>query len=399
MIRIMALMIVMVLISICGTITQSSAEENSNIIGFGENQQLKILIVADTQDTENPQEAMLTLLNTSLDTAKPDLVVLLGDMIHGPSVHGIDNVKKAIDAIVTPIVERKIPFALVFGNHDEECGISNEEQLKIYQSYPGCLATEGKELPGCGNYYFVVENPIYPENPVLLWFFDSGNRAEPGRGKYGYVKEEQNAWMEEEFLNLKEQYGAPISYVFQHIPVPQVYNMIKTVPFGTKGSVSSFNSMMSKWYILDDEYIWAGSMGEGPGASEYDSGEFDTWKKTNVKAAFFGHDHVNDYCGTYDGIDLIATSGVGFFLYGKGDEHGTRIVTINADAPAEYETQMLYYKDIVKESLPGFFAATLGVLVRGYVLVGVGILSITLILVLTLRKSKKSKAKRNDASQ
>ena len=360
---------------------------------------LRILIIADPQDIDTPQPAMLSLMNASLDAAEPDLVVFLGDMIHGRDLRGEDRVRKAIDAAVSPVVERGIPFALVFGNHDEECGISKEEQLKIYQSYPGCLAVDGEDLPGCGNYYLVVENTVQPESPVVLWFMDSGSYAEEGKGTYGYVTEEQNEWMLSAYEKLCEKYASPVSYVFQHIPVPQIYNMIKEVPFGTSGAVTCYGPNFGKWYVLDDEYIWAGHMGEGPCSSEYDSGEFDAWKKMNVKAAFFGHDHLNDYCGTYEGIDMVTTSGVGFYLYGRGDEHGTRLVTLNAEKPAEYETKMLYYKDLVSEPLPGLFVSSLGVMLRKYLFMIIATLVLVIVLIVLVirwlvKRHKRKKLKR-----
>ena len=364
----------------------ASFAEKENAAALPSDHSLRILIVADPQDIDTPQPAMLSLLNASLDAAQPDLVVFLGDMIHGRDLSGDDRVRKAIDAVVSPVVERGIPFALVFGNHDEECGISKEEQLKIYQSYPGCLAVDGEDLPGCGNYYLVVENVVQPDSLVVLWFMDSGSYAEEGKGTYGYVTEEQNEWMLSAYEELCGKYTSPVSYVFQHIPVPQVYNMIKEVPFGTSGAVTCYGPNFGKWYVLDDEYIWAGHMGEGPCSSEYDSGEFDTWKKMNVKAAFFGHDHLNDYCGTYEGIDMVTTSGVGFYLYGRGDEHGTRLVTLNAEKPAEYETKMLYYKDLVSEPLPGLFVSSLGVSLRKYAfMIIAAVVVVIVVIVLVIR--------------
>ena len=136
-------------------------------------------------------------------------------------------------------------------------------------------------------------------------------------------------------------------------------------------------------------------MGEAPCSSEYDSGEFDAWKKMNVKAAFFGHDHLNDYCGTYEGIDMVTTSGVGFYLYGRGDEHGTRLLTLNAEAPAEYETKMLYYKDLVSEPLPGLFVSSLGVMLRKYLFMILAALVLVIVLiVLVIRKIKRIIRKR-----
>ena len=372
---------VFVIVILLTSVFCTVSAENAATFSIPTNHPFRILIIADPQDTDTPQPAMLSLMNASLDAAEPDLVVFLGDMIHGRDLRGEDRVRKAIDAAVSPVVERGIPFALVFGNHDEECGISKEEQLKIYQSSPGCLAVDGEELPGCGNYYLVVENPVQPESPIVLWFMDSGSYAEEGKGTYGYVTEEQNEWMLSAYEELCEKYASPVSYVFQHIPVPQVYNMIKEVPFGTSGAVTCYGPNFGKWYVLDDEYIWAGHMGEGPCSSEYDSGEFDAWKKMNVKAAFFGHDHLNDYCGTYEGIDMVTTSGVGFYLYGRGDEHGTRLVTLNAENPAGYETKMLYYKDLVSEPLPGLFVSTLGVSLRKYALMILGALVLVIVLV------------------
>ena len=52
---------------------------------FDENGEFRILIVADTQDIDKPQKETLALLEAELDAAQPDLVVFLGDQIHGPS--------------------------------------------------------------------------------------------------------------------------------------------------------------------------------------------------------------------------------------------------------------------------------------------------------------------------
>lgn len=361
-------------------------------LSFSDNLDFRVLIVADTQDTDHPQQAMLDLLNESLDHGKPDLVVFLGDMIHGPSLHGDESVKQAIDFIVQPVVQRSIPFALVFGNHDNQCGLTNEQQLAIYQSYPGCLAVEGDAMPGCGNYYFIIENPVMPQCPLVLWFLDSGTYAEPGRGTYGYVTEEQNEWMLEEYKVLSSKYETPVSYVFQHIPVPQVYDMLLQVPFGTKNAVTCYGPNFLKWYLPNSEYIWDGALGEGPCSSEYDSGEFDTWKKIGVQAAFFGHDHLNSYCGTLDGVDLIATPGMGFYMYGRGDEHGARLITFHADELANWKSQMLYYRDIVSTPLPGLLIASLGVLIQQYLIIGLLVfVFICMLLVLFIRKKRKKK--------
>ena len=51
-----------------------------------------------------------------LDTEKPDLVILTGDQLH----HDIPDSQSALFKVVSPMIERSIPFAVVFGNHDSE---------------------------------------------------------------------------------------------------------------------------------------------------------------------------------------------------------------------------------------------------------------------------------------
>jgi hypothetical protein len=58
----------------------------------------------------------VNLIQTVLNAEKPDFVVLSGDSLH----HGILDSQSAIFKVVAPIIERSIPFAVVFGNHDAE---------------------------------------------------------------------------------------------------------------------------------------------------------------------------------------------------------------------------------------------------------------------------------------
>lgn len=51
-----------------------------------------------------------------LDLEKPDLVVLTGDQLH----HDILDSQSALFKVVAPLIERSLPFASVFGNHDDE---------------------------------------------------------------------------------------------------------------------------------------------------------------------------------------------------------------------------------------------------------------------------------------
>ena len=365
---------------------------SAEMLNFSDGE-FKILILADPQDTDNPQKAMLDLLNASLDAGDPDLVIFLGDMIHAPSIgDDLEATKKAIDAIVQPVVERGLEFAVVFGNHDDEGGISKEAQLAYYQSFPGCLAVEGEPMSGCGNYYLsVIGADGTPK--CVLWFFDSGTYDISSEGTYGCVEQDQIDWYKQTSAKLTAQYGKQLpGFVFQHIIVPEIYNMLYTVSKGTEDAVRGIDAWHDNYYTLNSDFTLSGTLGEGPCPPVRNKGEFDAWIDTgDIKAAFFGHDHVNDFIVTDRGIDLVMTPGLTFYIYGNAEKHGARVVTID-ESTLSYTTDLLYYGDLVKTPLPAFLASTQGVMIQNYVLLAAGgllvLIAVVIVTVLLIRRRK-----------
>ena len=325
---------------------QSFAETGDETTLKFKDGKFRILVFADPQDDVNPCEETLDLMYASIEAAKPDLVVFTGDNIHGPSpvLYGSKKrVEKAIRQIMEPVTSQNIPFAIVYGNHDDEGKVSKQFQMAVYNSMPGCLASEGEAMTGCGNYNLPIKSSDGAKNVFNLWFIDSGTYDEENGG-YAHVAEDQLAWYKKTSDALKaENGGEPMpSLLFQHIPVPEIYELLKEVPKGTDGAVKKDG----KYYVLNTD-IASGHLDEGPCPAKVNGGEFDAWKQQgDIKAAFFGHDHNNDFCGTYDGIDMVHTSGVGFYIYGNGPLHGSRVIDIDENT-LDYSTYMMYYNDLV----------------------------------------------------
>ena len=55
-------------------------------------------------------------IGSVLDVEKPNLVVLTGDQLH----HDVLDSQSALFKVVAPFIQRSIPYAAVFGNHDAE---------------------------------------------------------------------------------------------------------------------------------------------------------------------------------------------------------------------------------------------------------------------------------------
>lgn len=319
------------------------------------NGKFKILILSDIQDTNTPQQATVDLMNNAIDQTKPDFIALTGDNIAG-WWKGVtpEETKAAVDIVGKAINDRKIPFALVFGNHDHEglCDEQNgmtEEQAKKqlmawFQAYEYCMAVDGEEMTGVGNYNLPILNTAGNKTVFNLWFMDSNPYTDESEGGgYGYVHKDQIDWYERTSNALKaENGGKPVpSLLFQHIVVPEVYNMFTEVSKGTKGAVRGNANHTSQYYVTNPDYIDAGHLNEGPcPANTANDGQLDSWvKQGDILGAIFGHDHVNDYAGTYKGIRLLAAPAVTFYSY--GNYRGVRTIDLDESNLSTFQTQVI----------------------------------------------------------
>ena len=121
---------------------------------------------------------------------RPDLVILTGDVIFSPPA--IDNMRNVLQMLV----DLKVPFATVFGNHDDEQGATKEELLQLAQSMPYCLtADEEPAVSGVGNYVLPVLASKGDQPALTLYCIDSNAYSSiEGVKGYDYIKRDQIDW-------------------------------------------------------------------------------------------------------------------------------------------------------------------------------------------------------------
>lgn len=305
----------------------------------------RILMIADTQEGKRVSADTLKLINASLDEAKPDMVVFSGDQIWGKrNFKGNKNeVERVLRELTQPVSDRNIPFAICFGNHDRQVGLSNEEQFEIYKKFPCFIGKTTPEIDGVGNYcYEIKENE---DIKFLLYLIDSHSSLSIG---YDNVHENQIKWYRKTRDSYEEKTGAPIpSVVIQHIPICEVFELLTRVKRTTMGAVRGFRTHDSEYYILNRQRVnESGFMKESPADPQENSGEFEALcEKGEVKGIYFGHDHNNSFNGEINGIDVGYTQGAGFNVYGPGKDRGTRVIDLFADG--SLKTFDLRYRDIV----------------------------------------------------
>ncbi|MCH5199245.1 MAG: metallophosphoesterase family protein [Oscillospiraceae bacterium] len=320
------------------------------------NGRFKIMQIADVQEFKSVSPDTVKLLELAIREEKPDLIIFSGDQIYGihPLIWGKSpdkNVRDVISQLLAPVQKAGVPFAVTFGNHDAESGVTKERQAEFYAEIPGYMPGEKRSKTDPGTFFL----PVYTENgqeKFAVYAFDTHGSSASG-GKSG-VTNDQLKWFAEMRERENKALGAlPPAIVFQHIPVPEYYNVLKRVKKGTRGSVEAYGEHKNKFYVLPEEIKQQGGfMKESPAVTEENTGEFDVLRADGgVKALSVGHDHNNSFVCDYLGIKLIYTQGAGFHVYGPHLKRGVRLFTIDETDPSAFITYTRTWESLTS-SLP-----------------------------------------------
>ncbi|CAK4031624.1 Phosphatase DCR2 [Lecanosticta acicola] len=218
----------------------------------------------------------LEFVESILDDEKPDLVVLSGDQVEGPMA---PDTQSAIFKIAAPLIERSIPYAAIFGNHDNEGihSLPRAVQMVLMENLPFSLARRGpEELAGVGNYYVEVLAPGSQHSALTVYLLDTHSLTPDEKHYRGYdwLKQDQINWFQRTAQGLKKNHGKyshiHMDMAFIHIPLPE------------------FGDRSNKWT--------AGRWAEPVTAPGFNSHFYDALAEEGVVAVGCGHDHVNDYC-------------------------------------------------------------------------------------------------------
>ena len=321
------------------------------MLRFNSDHKFKIMQIADTQEIPAVSPDTLSLINNALDREKPDLVIFTGDQIKGYSKKFKKDpaiIESTIDILVEPIAKRNIPFMVTYGNHDAQCGVDNRGQYKFYAKYDNFISGDLRNSDDVGTADIQIYSSTEDKPVFELYIIDSHGKAKDGAG-YAPVDKEQIEWYISRREQLKAENGDYLpSLVFQHIPVPEFFDVIKKVTKGTKGAVPAYGAHENEYFVLNDETIAEGGfMLESPASPDVNTGEFEAMsEKGDVLGIYVGHDHNNSFVVKYKGVDLGYTQGAGFNVYGPGENRGVRIFELDETAPREYKTHTATFKEL-----------------------------------------------------
>lgn len=286
----------------------------------------------------------LDFVTKILDEEKPDLVILSGDQVNGETA---PDAQSAFFKIAALLIKRKIPYAAIFGNHDDEGSMSREGQMAFMENLPYSLSRPGpKDVDGVGNYYVeVLARGSSDHSALTIYMLDShaytpDERNFPG---YDWIKPSQIDWFRKTASSRKKKHDEythrHMDIAFIHIPLPEY--------------TEQDNPRKGEWR-------------EGVTAPRFNSGFRDALVEQGIVMVSVGHDHANDYCAlsqhsqpVTEGQDpatalktpalwMCYAGGVGFGGYGGYNQYHRRVRLFEVDTnEARIKTwKRLEYGDI-----------------------------------------------------
>lgn len=262
------------------------------------------------ENMEPADHQTLKLLGEVLDAERPDLVAFTGDFVSG---YAAKRPLETATAVVQVAEQRKLPWAAVFGNHDDESSALRSQLMTHLQTFDHNLSVPGpRDIGGVGNYVLRLASAGGPGLAAALYFLDSGAYAPKPLEGYGWIQPAQVHWYLEQARALEAEYrlaGGTAARLpalgFFHIPLPEYMEVWST----------------RKCRGVRYEEVCAPKVNSGFFAAMLEAGD--------IMGTFVGHDHINDFDGDLHGIRLCYGRGGGFNAYGKpGFLHGARVIRL-----------------------------------------------------------------------
>ena len=222
-------------------------------------------------------EQGLACVREMVQTEKPDLVVVTGDIIYSAPADS------TLSVVLKTFAQLGVPFCMTFGNHDYDFKTPAVALYNQMQKTPNCVmpVLQGKNT----DYSLPILSSNGKRTAAVLYCIDTHNKpAIGGIGGYQWISHNQITWYRQRSMVYKQKNGGrPVpSLAFLHIPLPE------------------FN-----YATANTQCPMYGSRLERAYSPSINSGMFASIKEMgDIMGVFCGHDHDNDYAVSYFNVLL-----------------------------------------------------------------------------------------------
>jgi len=358
----------------CSSKTDNSANNSENqseetkktidelvdfVISADENREFRILQITDLQVIDPGQSRYPQRLNSvtplsekqlyengfyyieqAVKKTTPDLILFTGDIVYGE----FDDDGSVLTKIVAFMEKLNIPWAPVFGNHENESAKGVTWQCNQFINAKNCLFKRGK-ITGNGNYsigikkngrlikviYMMDSNGCsnayrYSYKPTLGPY----NQGEKIRTSVGFAKD-QTDWLDSQSAEIEKNLGySPSKFLACHIPLDEYAKACYENGYQS-------NKLPSNTETFDIDSMTNKVNGDF-GAKEESFSSFeneDLWnilKTRKFDGVFAGHNHINSLSVVYNGIRLTYGLKTGTFDYCDRTKVGGTLILLENES-------------------------------------------------------------------
>lgn len=331
----LAALTLMIILSV-GISAIANSEEEKRLL-CDENGNFTILVVSDPQcDTAAQWGQARDELETLVQRADPDFVLINGDM----NTHNIIPAQQW-DDFISPLTKRNIYWSTTNGNHDP----FRYDYYRMYKSYGTCLNSTvdttdpNYEASRPMNYCLPIYSNDGSQIVFAIYGMDSGTKRDGG---YVGLTQKQINWYKAQSQKLKDQSGgrAVTSLLCMHIPLPQTLEMYYAGECTVYGRANEINYNTNGYVCKSGKKISAINVHTSSIAS--DNGTFNAiLNEGDVKAVFFGHNHRNNFIGSYKGVLLGFVGKLSTGCYSDTVCRGGRVLRFNQSNPENFTVEWI----------------------------------------------------------
>ena len=292
-----------------------SGEERGSVdlrLSVGEDGKFDVLQMADIQFINAIGENSRKVMDATIASANPDLIVLTGDQISPEYLVGMKwKAKKILNQITSYFDSKKIPWTAEFGNHDGTCGvITKKEMLEIYQKSAYFIGgLEENEQWDCyineeEDTYCNYMIPVYDGEKVVHGIMLLDCASSLMSPYIGYTKGQIDFYNE-----MSKKYAGVELSIYTHEPTEEFQTM-----YDNREDESIVPQFLGEIESPEDGKTYYPT--KNPETNEYLRDSLKTNK--NVKGIYVGHDHLSNFAGIYKMSDDYSV----ILAYGRMSSYG-----------------------------------------------------------------------------
>lgn len=265
---------------------------------------------------------------------KPDLVTLSGDQAWALASHAYEALADLLDSY-------KVPWALVWGNHDQDHGLDVlDKTIASYAKHEYCLYENGPAELGRGNYVITICEGEHPVEALILMDTHDKMAYTDANGNttavWARLYPAQIEWYRQQIETLNAM-GCKESLILTHIPFYAVkaawsaafkdgLNPVEVTPKQSYG-----NFCWNAGY--EDSF---GVKYDGICCHPEDDGFFEVIKALgSTKNCLMGHDHTSNFSISYHGVRFTYGLKTGIGCYWNPELNGGTVIKVSSNGVSE----------------------------------------------------------------